>query len=287
MKTKRVKISQFFRSIITTFFKGGILILIIISSIKPALSQGTLTGFVVDDEFNTPIEKAVVTIPGTLISVLTDQQGKYELKLVGGHYFIKVDHPDYFGKQYNMSVSEGISTPMFIVKLQPRATGREMQRRASSYISKPEHPQSSENVSTWKVTEQNGQQEFNQLFRENPSVSFFSNGSGYNDSEIRFRGNDSQQTGFTLNGILLNNPENGRMQSSALSGLTDWAQQIQLVNGQPATLQSQAPAGGLVNVLSVLPNEEAGVEILAVYGNSGMMKTGATVHSGQIGRAHV
>lgn len=105
MKTKRVKISQFSRSIITTLLKGGIFILIFIFGIKPALSQGKLTGFVVDDEFNTPIEKAVVTIPGALISVLTDQQGKYELKLVGGHYFIKVDHPDYFGKQYNMSVS--------------------------------------------------------------------------------------------------------------------------------------------------------------------------------------
>lgn len=43
-----------------------------------------LTGFVVDDEFNEPLEKAVVTIPGTLISVLTDQQGQFKMKLVGG-----------------------------------------------------------------------------------------------------------------------------------------------------------------------------------------------------------
>lgn len=281
MKTKRVEISQFFRSIITTLFKGGIFILIIISSIKPALSQGTLTGFVVDEEFNTPIEKAVVTIPGTLISVLTDQQGKYQLKLVGGNYMIEVNHPDYSGKKYNMSVSDGISTPMFIVKLKANAVGREEQRRISLHENIRQLSASAEEFSTWKVTEQNGQQEFNQLFRENPFVSFFSNGSGYNDSEIRFRGNDSRQTGYTLNGILLNNPETGRVQSSEFSGMTDWAQQIQLVNGQPATLQSQAPAGGLVNVLSVLPNEEAGVEILAVYGNSGMMKTGATIHSGQ------
>lgn len=241
---------------------------------------GIVSGFVVDDEFGEPIEKAVVTIPGTRISVLTDQQGKYELKLVGGDYFIEVNHPDYYGKKYNMSVSGGIFTPMFIVKLKSKAIGRIMQRKISSLERKHELPQIADDFSTWKVTEQNGQQEFNQLFREIPSVSFFSNGSGYNDSEIRFRGNVATGTNYSLNGILLNNPETGQVHSSALSGLTDWAGQIQLINGQPASLQSQVQAGGLINVLSLLPNEEAGAEILAIYGNSGMMKTGGTVHSG-------
>ena len=247
---------------------------------KAAPTFGILTGFVVDDEFNEPLEKAVVTIPGTLISVLTDQQGKYTLKMKGGDYFMEVNYPGYFRKQYNMSVSDGITTPMFIIKLQANAVGQTLQRKITSFENKHLFPQSLENFTIWQTAEQTGHQEFNEIFRTIPSVNLLSNGSGFNDSGIGFRGNDDTHTSYTFNGILLNNPETGRVNSSMLSGMTDWAGQIQVVSGQATNLQSQTNSGGLVNVLSIAPHEKAGADILVVYGNEGFLKTSATVHSG-------
>ena len=247
---------------------------------KAAPTFGILTGFVVDDEFNEPLEKAVVTVPGTLISVLTDQQGKYTLKMKAGDYFMEVNYPGYFKKQYNMSVTDGITTPMFIIKLKANAVGQTLQRKITSFENKHQFPQSLENFSTWQTTEQTGHQEFNEIFRTIPSVNLLSNGSGFNDSGIGFRGNDATHTSYTFNGILLNNPESGKVSSSMLSGMTDWAGQIQVISGQASDLQSQTNSGGLVNVLSQLPHEKAGVDILAVYGNEGFLKTWATVHSG-------
>ena len=177
-------------------------------------AQGTLTGFVVDDEFNEPLEKAVVTIPGTLISVLTDQQGKYLLKMKAGDYFMEVNYPGYLKKQYNMSVSDGITTPMFIIKLKAKVTGQSLQRKITSFENKHQFPQSVENLSTWQTTEQTGHQEFNESFRAIPSVNLLSNGSGFNDSGIGFRGNDASHTSYTFNGISLNNPETGKVSSS-------------------------------------------------------------------------
>ena len=247
---------------------------------KAAPTFGILTGFVVDDEFNEPLEKAVVTIPGTLISVLTDQQGKYTLKMKGGDYFMEVNYPGYFKKQYNMSVIDGITTPMFIIKLQANAVGRTLQRKITSLENKQLVPQSIENFSTWQTTEQTGHQEFNEIFRTIPSVNLLSNGSGFNDSGIGFRGNDATHSSYAFDGILLNNPETGKVSSSMFSGMTDWAGQIQMISGQASNLQSQTNSGGLVNVLSLVPHEKAGVDILAVYGNEGFLKTSATVHSG-------
>jgi len=247
---------------------------------KATPTFGILTGFVVDDEFNEPLEKAVITIPGTLISVLTDQQGKYTLKMKGGDYFMEVNFPGYLGKKYNMSVSDGITTPMFIIKLKANAVEQSLQRKITTYENKRLFPESIENLSTWQTTEQTGHQEFNESFRTIPSVNLSSNGSGFNDSGIGFRGNDATHTSYTFNGILLNNPETGKVSSSMLSGMTDWAGQIQVVSGQAANLQSQTNSGGLVNVLSMLPHEKAGVDVLAVYGNEGFLKTSATVHSG-------
>ena len=241
---------------------------------------GLISGYVVDDEFSEPLEKAVVTIPGTLISVLTDQQGEFKMKLVGGSYSIKVNCPGYFEKFYNVSVSNDIFTPMFIIKLKANATGGEMQRIITTYESKKQFPQSVENFSTWQVTEQSGHQEFNEMLRSIPSVNLLYNGSGFNDSGIGFRGNDATRTSYTLNGILLNNPETGLLGSSIRSGLTDWAGQIQVTSGQAANLQSQTSSGGLVNVLSFAPHEKAGADLSIIYGNEGFLKTSATVHSG-------
>jgi hypothetical protein len=247
---------------------------------KATQTFGILTGFVVDDEFNEPLEKAVITIPGTLISVLTDQQGKYVMKMKGGDYFMEVNYPGYFKKQYNMSVSDGITTPMFIIKLQANAVGRTLQRKITSFENKSQFPQCLENFSTWQTTEQTGHQEFNEMLRTIPSVNLLSNGSGFNDSRIGFRGNDATHTSYTFNGILLNNPETGKVISSMLSGMTDWAGQIQVVSGQASNLQSKTNSGGLINVISLLPHEKAGVDVLAVYGNEGFLKTSATIHSG-------
>ncbi len=248
---------------------------------KPAPPRvGIIAGFVVDEEFNEPLEKAVVTIPGTYISVLTDQQGQFKMKLVGSDYSIKVNYPGYFEKFYNVSVSNDIYTPMFIIKLKPNAVGRERQRKISSYENKRLFPQSTENFTTWQVTEQTGHPEFNEMFRAIPSVNLLNNGSGLNDSEIGIRGNDASHTSYALNGILLNNPETGKMSPAILSGLTDWAGQIQVTSGQAANLQSQTSTGGLVNVLSLASQEKAGATLSAIYGNNGFLKTTATVHSG-------
>ncbi len=280
---------------IFSFFKVGLLIFILLSSIssfawnrgekraeKKALQQklAPLTGFVVDDEFGEPLEKAVVTIPGTLISVLTDQQGNFKIMLVAGDYSIKVNYPDYFEKYYNVSVSSGIHTPMFIIKLKANATGRELHRKISGYENKREFSLSTENFNPWQISEQTGDQEFNELFKQIPSVNFQSNGSGFNDSEIGFRGDDATKTSYTFNGISLNNPETGKVSSSLLSGLTNWAGQIQVTGGQASNLQNPTNYGGLINVLPIAPQEKAGAEITGIYGNNGFLKTTATIHSG-------
>ncbi len=278
------------------FFKVGLLIFILLASNVSSFARGRgkkhaekqalqqklapLTGFVVDEEFNEPLEKAVVTIPGTLISVLTDQQGNFKIMLVAGNYSIKVNYPGFSEKYYNVSVSQGIHTPMFIIKLKANSTGRDLHRKISIYENKRDFPQSIENFNTWQISEQTGHQEFNEIFKQIPSVNFQSNGSGFNDSEIGFRGNDVERTSYLFNGILLNNPETGKVGSSLLSGLTDWAGQIQMVSGQASNLQSQTSYGSMVNVLPIAPLEKAGAEITGIYGNNGFLKTTATVHSG-------
>lgn len=243
-------------------------------------AQGKITGFVVDDEFEEPLEKAVITIPGTLISVLTDQQGKYELKMMPGDYFMEVNYPGYFPRKYNISVSEGITTPMFIVKLQADKVGEAELRRLTGRENKLESARASEIYTVWQTDEQRGHQEFNEIFRSVPSASVWGNGSGYGESGVGFRGMSPENTSYTSNGILLNNPETGKMSSAVLSGLTNRAGFIQVLSGQTGDFRGETRPGGLISVGSYLPHENQAVELEGIYGNEGFLKTSATVHSG-------
>lgn len=250
--------------------------------LKPDLtfSQGTLTGFVVDDEFDEPLEKAVITIPGTMISVLTDQQGKFSIKLVAGDYFLEINYPGFYNRHYNMSVFDGIATPMFIVRLKPKTFGRPWLRSVGPYENRLTLPQTLENFDTWQIAEQRGNPEFNQLAERVPAVTMHSNGSGFGDSDLGIRGNVPAATSYSFNGILLNNPETGKMSASELSGLTDWAGMVQMLAGQASNLESQSRYGGSVDVLSYAPREKAGADLSFIYGNNQFMKTSATVFSG-------
>lgn len=241
---------------------------------------GRITGFVVSDEFGEPLEKAVITIPGTFISVLTDQQGKYLLKMRAGDYFMEVNCPGYYSKKYNISVTDDKTTPMFIVKLKSVKVSEEQQRRLISHADKATVPRPVTEFNWWQIGEQVGNPEFNEVLRRIPSAAISGNGSGFNDSEAGFRGNESARTSYAFNGILLNNPETGKMNAASLSGLTDWMENLQVTSGQPSAMQSGQQYGGLVNVGALLPRDEAGVDFQAVYGNAAFLKTSATVHSG-------
>jgi len=243
---------------------------------EPAIVDGRVT----EEEFGEPLEKAIVQIRGTSIYTVTNRFGYFQMKLPPAFFELEAIHPGIFSEFYNVSTYEGILTPMGAVRLEPIAVGRLQQRDIASRADISKTPSATRNTPVLNMMAQQGGTDFNELFVGEPSVYLLENGGGYGSSEISVRGFVANQNQVVFNGISLNNPETGRMNTALYPGLNDWGHQVQFTGGVASGKQSELGQTGLINVLPFMPNKKFGVNVLASAGMNGYLKTAATVHSG-------
>lgn len=247
---------------------------------KDKTEMATIDGRVTEEDFQEPLEKATIQLKGTGVYTVTNRFGYYRMKLPPADFMVEAIHPSIYSEFYNMSTYEGIFTPMGAVRLEPVVVGRKEQRDIASRIDLVKHPAAVHNTSAFDLLKQAGSTEFNQLFSSEPSVYLMENGGAYGSSEIRVRGFAANQNQVVFNGISLNNPETGRMNTALYPGLNDWASEVQFTTGVASGKQSELGQTGLINVLPFMPRKKFGVNVLAALGTNGYLKTAATVHSG-------
>jgi len=247
---------------------------------KMAPKPPTIDGRVTDEEFAEPLEKAIVQVKDSGRYTVTNRFGYFKIELPASEFQLEVIHPGVYSKFYNVSTYEGVYTPVGAIRLEPTAAGRTVQRDIAGRIDIIRHPAATRNTPVLDMMGQQGGTEFNDLFTGQPSVYLLENGGGYGSSEISVRGFAPNQNQVVFNGISLNSPETGKMNTSLYPGLNDWGQQVQFTTGVASGKQSELGQTGLINVLPFMPNKKFGVDLLASTGINGYLKTAATVHSG-------
>ena len=243
---------------------------------EPAIIDGRIT----DEEFGEPLEKAIVEIMGSGFYTVTNRFGYFKMKVPPAFFQLQSIHPGIFSEFYNVSTYEGILTPQGAIRLEPMATGRLLQRDIAARVNPAQHPAATRNTPVLDMLTQSGGTDFNELFIGQPSVYLQENGGGYGSSQIRIRGFSANQNQLVFNGISLNDPETGQINSALYPGLNDWANQVQFTSGITSGKQSELGQTGLINILPFMPNKKFGVNVLASTGVNGYLKTAATVHSG-------
>ena len=244
-------------------------------------AQALVTGQVTDEEFAEPLEKALIQVRGTGISTETDRFGNFKLNLPAGFYQVEAISPGVYSEYYNVSVYDGILSPMGAVRLAPKAFGRPQQRNVAAFVNADQHPHETANIRLPQLMNQSGAIDFNELLMFSPSAFLDENGGGYGLSELAFRGFSPNQTSVLFNGVNLNDPESGRMNVPLYSGLSDWVGEMQFSTGPSSGKLSQLGYGGLLNVLPLMPNDRFGVSVSANYGQGNLLKTSATIHTGK------
>ena len=83
-----------------------------------------------------------------------------------------------------------------------------------------------------------------------PNVYIETNGGGYDDENIAVRGFTDNYTSFLINGIPVNDMENGNLYFSNWSVLADIGTSVQLQRGQSAVNLATPSVGGTINFVS-------------------------------------
>lgn len=136
------------------------------------------------------------------------------------------------------------------------------------------------NIKPAQIIEQLGTQEFPEILKSTPGVYVTKQGGAFGDSRINIRGFSSRNSAHMINGVPVNDMENGWVYWSNWAGLADVTRTMQIQRGLGAAKIALPSVGGTINILTKTTDAEAGGVVTYGVGNDGYQKMGLTLSSG-------
>lgn len=125
-------------------------------------------------------------------------------------------------------------------------------------------------------------QEFPEVMKSAPSVYTTRTGGGFGDGRINVRGFDQRNVAVMINGIPVNDMENGWVYWSNWAGLSDVTSTIQLQRGLGASRLAINSVGGTINIITKTTDAKKGGAYSYTIGNNGYMKHSLALSTGRL-----
>jgi len=138
-------------------------------------------------------------------------------------------------------------------------------------------------VSTIKAIEiqdKLGSQEFPEVLASTPSVYATKQGGGFGDARINIRGFNQRNVAVMINGMPVNDMENGWVYWSNWAGLSDVTSAMQVQRGLGSSKLAISSVGGTINVITNTADKKQGGRVTAMMGNDGYQKYVASYSTG-------
>ena len=242
-------------------------------------AQTKLTGKVVD-EYNQALPGADVIIKGTTQGTSTDFDGNFSLETSDTAGTLTVGFMGYISKTLTFNGSQNFGT----LKLAPSAESlAEVVIVGIADIAKErETPVAVSTIKASEIVERLGSQELPELLNSTPSVYATKQGGGYGDARINIRGFDQRNTAVMINGMPVNDMENGWVYWSNWAGLSDVTTAMQVQRGLGSSKLAISSVGGTINVLTKTSDARKGGSFAATYGNDNFLKIMGSYSTGKL-----
>lgn len=245
-----------------------------------SIAQGTVKGVVVDAENNEALIGASVVLEGTTTGTVTDIDGAFTLSVPAGDQKILISFIGYTTKQLNAKISSGQTNDLGELALEPDAVGiNEVMVLASVAVAR-KTPVAVSAIEPQQIAEKLGTQEYPEILKSTPGVYATKQGGGLGDSRINIRGFNQRNVAVMINGVPVNDMENGWVYWSNWAGLSEVTRSMQVQRGLGASKLSTGSIGGTINIITKTTDAEEGGSIYTGIGNDGLKKTSFTLSSG-------
>ncbi|QCE41438.1 TonB-dependent receptor [Psychroserpens sp. NJDZ02] len=244
------------------------------------MAQSTVTGTVIDGEFNSALPSASIVEQGTSNGTISDFDGTFTFETQASSGVLVISYVGYgkktisFSDSINLgevlltsdnSLDEVVVVGTGVIDL---AGGRETPIAVSTIRGKDIQLKAAGNA------------EFGEALKNTPSVYVSSQAGGFGDSQIFLRGFDQTNTAYLLNGQPINGMEDGNMYWSNWSGMSDVANAVQIQRGLGASKLAISSVGGTVNIVSKTTENQEGGFVRFLGGNDSYAKATASYSSG-------
>lgn len=240
------------------------------------LAQTTLKGVVVEAGTNMPLPGANVIEKGTTNGVVTDFDGNFTLETESSSGELVVTFVGYTSKTTPFTQGGSLGT----ISLESSQVGLEEVQIVASVAVDRKTPVAVSTVKAADIELKLGTQEFPEILNSTPGVYTTKTGGGYGDAKTRIRGFQSENVAVMINGIPVNDMENGAVYWSNWAGLGDVTSTMQVQRGLGASKVAVPSIGGTINIITKTSDVEEGGNVFTSVGNDGYQKYGLTYSTG-------
>ena len=245
-------------------------------------AQGTVTGKIKDDMTGDPLIGATVILDGTTTGATTDLDGVFTLDLPAGTQKIHISYVGFNDVIMDVNVANGETTKIGKVALEGKAIGLKGLDIIADRAKERQTPVAISNVSKRQLEESLGSRDLPMVMNNTPSVYATQQGGGAGDARINVRGFNQNNVAIMINGVPVNDMENGWVYWSNWDGVADATSSIQMQRGLSAINLATPSVGGTMNILTSPAEHDLGGSVKFEVGSGSFFKTSLSGHSGLI-----
>ncbi len=237
----------------------------------------TVEGFVFDGELGEPLP-GVNIIYGPGLGTVTDIDGAYQLSLDPGSYTLEISYVGFEKISREINVGTERIRLNFTLKT---ITLTEVQV-VGDVAKTRDTPVAFSNISPVKVEEQLASQDIPMILNSTPGVYATKSGGGDGDARINIRGFNQRNVAVLLDGIPVNDMENGWVYWSNWFGLDAVMRYTQVQRGLGASKLAIPSVGGTINIATKGIDAKKGLSLKQEFGNDGFMRTSLGLTTGRM-----
>ncbi len=243
----------------------------------------TITGTVLDD-INEPLPGADVILIGTTTGISTDFNGVFSLNVEAGSGSITISFIGYNSKTVEFTIGAGETLDLGNIALEASQESLDeiVIVGIADIIKDRQTPVAVSTIKASEIQDRLGSQELPELLNSMPSVYATKSGGGFGDSRINIRGFDQRNTAVLINGVPVNDMENGWVYWSNWAGLADVTSAIQVQRGLGSSKLAVSSVGGTINVLTKTSDAKQGGSFATTVGNDGYFKILGSYNTGKL-----
>ncbi len=207
---------------------------------------------------------------------ITDINGDFKLELEKGEYTITVSYVGYVSMTKKINLTQN-TTLNFGLETK---TLKEVQIVADIAIDR-ETPVAFTNIAKAKIAEELSSRDLPMLLNSTPGVQATQQGGGDGDARITIRGFSQRNISVMIDGVPVNDMENGWVYWSNWFGLDAITQTMQVQRGLGATKIASPAVGGTLNIITQGIGNKPGLKIKQEYGSNEFLRTSIAYNSGR------
>ena len=214
----------------------------VVFALATSIAFAQSTGTVVDADTNEPLPGATVLVKGSKTGIVTGFDGTFSIEASSSDVLVI----SYLG--YNsVEVQAGDD---LLIKLESAYTSLNEVAVIANIAIDRKTPVAYTTVTPQDIVENYGSKELPEVLNMTPAVYATKQGGGIGDSRINIRGFDQRNVAVAINGIPVNDMENGWVYWSNWAGLGDAVSSIQVQRGLGASKLAINSVGGTINLIT-------------------------------------